>query len=140
MATIKISRSREYINALRKFQVFIDGEAVCSLRNGETRAFSVSGGRHTVRAGVDWCSSPEVVVDVDDGQAVELKVGGFKYSRILIPIGLGIFLLHVLLSMFTDIEYVIYFVVPIVFLLFYYISFGKREYLTLSELNITNTK
>ncbi len=138
MTSIRIKRSSEYINAIRVYEVLIDGILVGSIRNGECKEFSVSDGRHVVVAKIDWCSSPEVIVDVDEGQAVELTVGGIKYSRVLIPIGLGIVLLHVLLSMFTDIEYVIYFVVPIVLLLFYYISFGKRKYLTLSELN--NTK
>lgn len=132
MTAIKVKRSSEYINALRTFEVLIDGVLVGTIRNGETKEFPVSVGRHSVRVRVDWCSSQEVFVDVDEGQAVDLKVDGFRYSQVVIPIGLGILVLHIFLFLFTDIDYVIYFLLPIVLLLFYYVSFGKKKYLTLN--------
>lgn len=130
MAVIRVKRSSEYINAIRVYEVLIDGVSVGTIRNGETKEFPVSAGRHSVVAKIDWCSSPEVVVDVDEGQTVDLKVGGFKYSQVLMPIALGL----VVLLLFA-LEYVIYFVVPVVLLLVYYTTIGKRKYLTLYELN-----
>lgn len=130
MTSIKIKRSSEYINAIRVFDMFIDGVSVGSIRNGESKEFPVSAGQHAVLAKIDWCSSPEVIVNVEEGQTADLKVGGFKYSQVLMPIALGL----VVLLLFA-MEYVIYFVVPIVLLLVYYTTIGKRKYLTLYELN-----
>lgn len=95
-----------------------------------------SAGHHSVIARIDWCSSPVVSVDVDESQTVDLRVGGFKYAQLFILFGLGLLVMHIIFSLFTDIDYIIYITVPIVLLLAYFISIGKRKYLTLYELNL----
>ncbi len=49
------------------------------------------------------------------------------------PLGLGIFFLHVILSITMDFNYAIFLNTPIFFLLLYYLTFGRKNYLTLYE-------
>lgn len=130
MASIRIKRSNEYINALRVFEVLVDGVLVGSIRNGETKEFPVAAGRHAVMAKIDWCTSSVVLVDVHEDETVDLRVGGFKSSQVFMPIALGL----VLILLFA-LEKIIFFLVPVVMWLLYMTTFGRRKYLTLSVLN-----
>jgi len=135
MATIKIKRSREYTNRMRDYKIFIDGQQVGTISNGETRNFPATTGQHIVAAKIDWCSSPDILIDVKENQANNLKVGGFKDGRFLIPIGLGLIALHLIMSKFADFEYTIFLVVPIFLFLAYHLTIGRKKYLTIEEIN-----
>lgn len=66
---IRISRaSGHYRDALRAYQVDIDGARVGKLMPGQTRDFPVLPGEHGVRLTVDWCSSPLQIVRLGEGQ------------------------------------------------------------------------
>jgi hypothetical protein len=51
----------------RDYRIVIDGAHAGSVANGEKIRIAVAPGRHTVRMQIDWCWSPEVVVDVGTG-------------------------------------------------------------------------
>lgn len=78
MATIRIKRTNEYSNLLRDYKILIDGQQVGTIANGETKDFSTTVGQHTVTAKIDWCSSPDVSVDVKENQTIALNVCGLK--------------------------------------------------------------
>lgn len=78
MATIRIKRTNEYSNLLRDYKIFIDGQQVGTIANGETKDFSTTVGQHTVTAKIDWCSSPDVSIDVKENQTIALNVYGLK--------------------------------------------------------------
>jgi len=135
MATIKIHRTNEYNNRIRDYKIFIDGHQVGTIANGETKDFTTTFGQHTVTAKIDWCCSPNISIDIKDNQTKNLKVGGFKNGQILVPIALGLIVLHFILENFADIDYLIYLVAPLFLLLVYYLTIGRKKYLTLAELN-----
>jgi len=72
-STIAIKRKKGvYRDFLRAYKVLIDGEARARLRRGGTVELEVQPGRHVVEMKVDWCSSPEVTVDLEPGQTAHL--------------------------------------------------------------------
>ena len=66
--------SAYFRDALRSYQIFIDGVECGDISRGETKEFAVDNGHHIVRAKIDWCGSNELCVDVNDS-IVELEVG-----------------------------------------------------------------
>ena len=135
MATIKLHRTNEFNNRTKDYKIFIDGQQVGTIANGEAKDFTTTVGQHTVTAKIDWCSSPDISIDIKDNQTKNLKVGGFKNGQILMPIAIGLIVLHSILKKFAEINYIIYLIAPLFILLFYYLTIGSKKYLTLSELN-----
>lgn len=135
MPTIRLKRTSEYNNRMRDYKIFIDGQQVGSIANGETKDFPSTVGQHTVTAKVDWCSSPDISIEVKDNQNKNLKVGGFRNGQFLMPIGIGLIVLHFILSKFADFDYIIFLVAPLFLLSVYYMTIGRNKYLTLGEIN-----
>ena len=136
MATIKIQRTKEHNNRLRDFIILIDGQEIGKLANGEIKDFEIVPGHHTIKAKIDWCSSPELSIITDDNETKNLKVGGFKYGNWLMPITVIIILLHSIIKAKAGINGTIFLVIPSFLLLAYYLTFGRNKYLTLTETNI----
>jgi len=69
---------------VRAYRVLIDGEAVGKIGDGDTAEFEVSPGRHTVRLGIAWTGSPEVVVDVQPA-APTVLIASARSAALVIP-------------------------------------------------------
>ncbi|MGW0665309.1 hypothetical protein [Streptodolium elevatio] len=52
----------------RAYQVLVDGAVVGRAKRGQTHTFTVRPGTHRVQLTIDWCSSPELVIEVAGGQ------------------------------------------------------------------------
>jgi hypothetical protein len=130
MATIKIQRCTEYNNRRRDYKIFIDGKKVGTIADGETKDFVTSAGQHSIMVKIDWCSSPEISFDINDNNSKTFKVGG----NWIIPIAGGVIVLYFILKIFLDIDYALFLLLPPVLLLFYYLTVGRKRYLTLNEI------
>jgi hypothetical protein len=53
MATIKILRTSEYVNRIRDYQIYLDGQKVGTVANGETIRLDTTKGDHTLIAKID---------------------------------------------------------------------------------------
>lgn len=135
MATIRLKRTSEYNNRMRDYKIFIDGQQAGTIANGETKDFPTTVGHHIITAKIDWCGSPNISIELKENQTSNLKVGGFKYGQMLMPVGLGLIVLHFILSKFADFDYTIFLVAPLFLLLVYYLTIGRKKYLTLEEVN-----
>ena len=133
MTTIRLKRTSEYNNRMRDYKIFIDGKQVGTIANGETKDFPSTVGQHFITAKIDWCSSPGISINVKENQIKNLNVGGFKNGQFLMPIGLGLIVLHFILSKFADFYYTIFLVAPLFLLISYYLTIGRKKYLTLLE-------
>lgn len=134
MATITIERSNEFTNRMREFIILIDGVQAGTIANGTTKAFTVPPGQHRLVAKIDWCSSPELLIDVKADDNSNVKVSGFKYANWLIGFGAVILAIHFILQETMQIYYGIFFLAPLFFMLLYYLTLGRNKYLTLTEL------
>ena len=80
-AVITLRRPAEVTNSGRRYKIYVDGVKVAAIRVGKTIEIPVAAGPHTVKAKLDWCSSPEVTVDVAPGRPSGLTVGTFGSVR-----------------------------------------------------------
>lgn len=135
MATIKIKRTSEYNNRIRDYKIFIDGQEAGTIANGETKDFDTTVGQHIVTAKIDWCSSPNISINVKENQSCNLIVGGFRFGKLLMPLGIGLIVLHFILSKYADFDYFMFLILPIPVLFIYYVTLGRKKYLTLEVIN-----
>jgi hypothetical protein len=70
--TLTVERTRTWNVRYRRLIVLIDGRRAGKLKSGETRAFPVNDGKHSVIAKVGWLKSPVVRVTLGDGATVHL--------------------------------------------------------------------
>jgi len=133
MPTIQIKRTSEYINRFRDYQLYLDGVKVGAVANGQTQTLEVTPGRHTLEAKIDWCSSPEIAFDIAGDETRTFEVSGFKHGNWVMPLSGGIIGLHFILQIFFQIRFLIVAVLPVFVVLVYYLSFGRKSYLRLSE-------
>jgi hypothetical protein len=133
MAIIKIQRTNDYINAVRNYRLFIDGQKIGTLSNGQRKEFEVSPGRHSLVAKIDWCSSPELVIQINENDSKTFIVGSLKYWKWFLPLILLICTLTLILPHAPYSYYKLFLILPIFLFLLYYLTFGRKKYLTLNE-------
>ena len=72
---IRLTRTSAYVNRIRKFAVYIDGEKVGKIANGSTEDYEIEPGDHEVVVKIDWCRSHTIRLWIDNGETVELGCG-----------------------------------------------------------------
>ena len=136
MTGISIQRTSEYINSLRNCQVWVDDEKVGAIANGETKVFPVSPGQHVIKVTIDWAGSPDLVINLAEDEVKSLKVGGFQNSRWLFPTAVVLSILHYIIYSIYHVYYILFLLLPVFLLLLYYLTIGRRKYLTITELRV----
>jgi hypothetical protein len=76
-------------DALRSYQVVIDGQTCGKVKPGQTRSFPVSDGAHTVRLKISWCSSPTIAFSVVNSRASFACVAGSQDPLVAITADKG---------------------------------------------------
>jgi hypothetical protein len=133
MAIIKIQRTSDYMNLMRDYRLFIDGQKIGSIGNAQIKDFEIPAGRHSVIAKIDWCSSPELFFEINEHDSKTLLVGTLKIWRWLIPLLTGIIALSFIVTLASRFYYTLFLILPPFLLLLYYLTFGRKNYLTLRE-------
>ena len=134
MSTINIQRKKEYINGARSYNIYIDGQKAGTIANGETKEFITTAGQHTITAKIDWCSSPDIVINTDDNSIKTLTVGGFKNSNRMMLIASGIIALHFILKLVFNIDHTVYLLFPVFIFYVYILTIGRKKYVNLTEM------
>lgn len=138
MATIKIQRTSELNNRLRDFRIYVDGEKIGTIKDGETKDFVVSSGQHSIAAKIDWCSSPEVSFNIKDTDTKAFKVGGFESGNKIVLMTIGLIALYFIIKVLLQKNFAIFLLLPVPFILGYYITVGRKKYLILTEIGISD--
>jgi hypothetical protein len=133
MAKLIIIRNSEYVNRLRTYRIYLDGIKLGNVANGDSKEFEVPAGEHQVSAKIDWCSSPPISFAVNEQQSKTYQVGVFKGANWLIWTSIGILILHFFLSFTIHFSYAIYLIVPAFLVLIYYMTIGRKKYLSIRE-------
>jgi hypothetical protein len=63
---INIKRESTYADKLRSYNVELDGVIIGEIADGESKAFQVEPGEHTLRLKIDWLKSNEVQFEASD--------------------------------------------------------------------------
>ena len=133
MTKIIIKRSSEYLNKFRNYKLYIDDKEIATVANGKSITLDVAAGNHSIYAKIDWCSSPTLSFDIREAEIKTFKVSGYKNGNWMMPLAFIIVLVSVLASLLFDADYIIYFALPFFLISMYYITFGRKQYLTLKE-------
>ena len=136
MAKLIAKRKKEWNNRARKFKLYIDGEKVDHIGNGEIKDFELETGKHTVIAKMDWMSSPEFEVDLSDDKSKTIELSGYKLGRYLVPYLLGILgLVFVLKYVFhIEVNFLFYLFIPAFLVTIYYATLGRKKYIEIKDL------
>lgn len=138
MARLKISRTNQYINRYRSYQIFIDGKRAGSIPNGGTASFDLSAGKHLISARSRWGRGPEIKVVINSDEEKSLRLGSFSQMTGKEFFLIGLIVINFILSLiwyFFDFEWK----EPLSGLLFlnvafYIIVFAPKKYLTFKEI------
>lgn len=133
MGKIIITRNQEWNNKLRQIGIYVDGIKIGTIGNGEVKTFEIPEGNHSLKAKIDWCGSREIDFSVAGEEKKYFKLSGFKYSKIIMPLAIALFILSFVLRKLFHIDYAAWLILPIFLLLFYYLTFGRNDYLTLKQ-------
>ena len=133
MSKITITRSSEWANRMRQMSLYLDNEKIGTIGNGETKVFDVAPGIHKLTAKIDWCTSREIPFTLDEEGKKYFRLSGFPYSNLISAGVIVTIILHYILRTTVGINWIVWLAVPFFLLLVYYISFGRRKYLTLKE-------
>ena len=133
MGKISLTRTSEYVNRLRSYHIYIDNVNIGAIDNGQTKEFEVGPGTHTIYLKIDWCSSPIQNITIGDFDTISLKIGSFKNARWLMPFSITMCVLNFLVQKAIHVDYFIYLAIPGFLALMYYLSFGRKNYLSWEE-------
>ena len=70
MTSIRVVRDSGYADCLRAYGVYLDGEAICKLRNGQAKQWPVSPGPHSISVRIDWCCPKAIEFVATEGETV----------------------------------------------------------------------
>ena len=134
MTTIKLYRTNEYNNRIRDYKIYVNKELIGTISNGESKEFNIKPGTQEIYAKIDWCYSPTLKIELNENETINLKVGGFKNGKWIMPLSFTLILIHFTLSYLFEFDYLLYLIFPIFFLMIYYITLGRKNYLTLNKI------
>jgi len=135
MSKLIINRKSEWNNRGRIIGIYVDGEKIGTIENGETVEFDVDHGKYEIFAKVDWCRSSKIELAIKEDEEINLTLSGFKYSTWLYPSILGIMLFYYVMKHALNIELDFLIWIALIAFLYplYFITFGRHRYLILSE-------
>jgi hypothetical protein len=70
MTNLTVARDSGYADRLRAYKIVLDGVVVGTIRNGETKTFSIVPGHHSLSLKIDWCGLKPVKFAAADGMSV----------------------------------------------------------------------
>jgi hypothetical protein len=75
VARIEFKRESRLKDAIRAYQVELDGEVIGKINRGESVGFDIQPGRHRLRLKIDWCGSPDIDFEIQTGQVLKFECG-----------------------------------------------------------------
>jgi hypothetical protein len=133
MATLMIKRGNEYVNAARKIGIYLDETKIGTLSNGSTATFEIPAGTHKLHGKIDWCASREYEFTIGDNETKHLKLSGIPHSNNIMLATAIIFVVHIILVVTTGFSYLGWLVLPSLLIMFYYLTFGRKDYLIIKD-------
>lgn len=72
---LTVKRTDQSVNKARKIQLYLDGQKVYDMANGESKTFDIPEGSHQIYAKIDWCKTPPLTLNLAAGQEKILELG-----------------------------------------------------------------
>lgn len=92
MAKLVIERVSGIISRVRNFDVFVDGQSIGKVKNGETKEFTIPAGKHTLRTGISAFSgiSPIIPFSINENETLHYTT---RPNPVMIPLLIIIFII-----------------------------------------------
>jgi hypothetical protein len=127
MATIKIQRKHEFLNLLRDYSLFIDGQKVGKISDGQMKEITLTSGNHRIFAKIDWGTSKELEFNLVDNDTNSFVIAGFKNKLLRNLASYGFIILALVLNSSSTIISVILVFIPVVLLFIYDLTLGRKN-------------
>jgi len=85
VATLSITRPRQYTDMLRRYRVLIDDAEAAMIPPGQTIDIDLRPGRHRIVAAIDWARSNPVEFEAQPGSHYRLEVGSNVADLSIVP-------------------------------------------------------
>jgi hypothetical protein len=120
---------------MRNFGVYLDDKKVGTFANGETAEYEVKTRMYKLNSKIDWCGSRTIEFEIKENETKTIELSGFKYGTLILPIMLVILLIYVVAKteFNTDLDFLWIFGIILFCYPLYYMTFGKKEYLRITE-------
>ena len=133
MAKLVVTRSSEWMNMGRSLRLYMDGQKLGTISNGDTKQFDLADGTHVFKAKIDWCGCREYTFTVTGNEIKEVTVSSFGYYIHFVTIFSGLLSLHFLLNWLFDFYYLVWIIAIYLPTLCYYFTFGRNRFLLVRE-------
>lgn len=136
MTKIRIERNSQWNNKARAIGIYIDGEKVGIISDGEIQEYEVENGKHEVYAKIEWCRSPKIQLNITENETKTLKLSGFKYGTWILPTIFGVILVYFIgkYALNIDLSFLIWIITIGLLYSVFFITFGKNRYLILTDI------
>ncbi|GIO16160.1 hypothetical protein J19TS2_57150 [Cohnella xylanilytica] len=89
-AYIEISRTSQYVNKIRSYEVIVDDIERGTIQDGGTMKIELEPGEHEIRLKIDWCGSNRLAFRLQDNEVRKFRCGspikGWRYlSPFMMP-------------------------------------------------------
>lgn len=74
MAQLIVKRKKAVVDRNRNYSVFLDGDKIALIPNGEELTFNINPGKHIISAKVDWNSSNAIVFEVQENDIIHFTL------------------------------------------------------------------
>ncbi|MGM1057466.1 MAG: hypothetical protein ACQEWG_16390 [Bacteroidota bacterium] len=134
MSKIVIKRKSQWANKMRGIGLYLNGEKIGTIDDGETKEFQIEPGLHRLSAKIDWCGSPIEEIKLKQNDVKHVELSGFKKSQWLLPSLLFFAGISLVLSFFDiDTSFITWTILlPLLLYLFYFVTIGRKKYLSLN--------
>ncbi len=75
MAKIKVSRTKEFRDYLRAYEITLNDSLLGTVKAGETELFDINPGIYRIKLKIDWCSSEEITFEVSNDEIINFTCG-----------------------------------------------------------------
>jgi len=135
MAKLIINRTSEWNNRMRDIGIYLDGEKIGTIGNGEIKEFEIEPGEHTLKSKIDWCGSETLKMNLTDNETKKVELSGFKLGKFMMPIALIISIIYFAFGETLNLDPMLFLVLILPFGLYlvYHLTLGRNKYLRLEE-------
>ena|SRR5690554_1501883 len=136
MTKLRIERSSEWNNRARDFGLYVNGDKIGTISNGETKEFELKSGEYQLMAKIDWCQSQTLKFELLENETKTFELSGFKYGNLIIPMFALIFLGYYVLKIAfkIDLNFMIFVGIAMFLYPMYFLTLGRNKYIRIKEL------
>ncbi len=133
MGKIIVSRVQEWNNRLRQIGIYIDGQKIGTIANGEIKTFEVPDGTHFLKAKIDWCGSRDLDFCISGEEKKYFKLSGYKLGKFIIIYALIVIILNYIGNKLWKTDNLFLLFIPALLIMVYYLTIGRNDYLQLKQ-------